>query len=109
VIVIDTLLKSDAPSGSLIDIKLEDFAGPITFSYLHSMNFATAVELGRQLNLKLPEKIRIFGIVVDKKGEIGEEISLSIKERQDSMIMALKSVIENQGNLYKPDNQWQHD
>lgn len=104
VIVLDTLLKSDAPAGSLIEIKLENFAGPRSFSYLHSMNLATAVELGRQLNLKLPEKIRIFGIVVDKKGEIGEELSLSMKERQDSIIRALKSVIENQGNLYKPDS-----
>jgi hydrogenase maturation protease len=93
VIVIDTLLKFDAPAGSLIEIKLEDFAGPKTFSYLHSMNLATAVELGRQLNLKLPDKIRIFGIVVDKKGEIGEELSVEIKERVNKIIDTLKSKI----------------
>jgi len=93
VIVIDSLLKSDTPAGSLIEIKLEDFVGLKSFSYLHSMNLATAIELGRQLNLKLPAGIKIFGIVVDRKGDIGEELSLDIKENLNKIIDTLKSKI----------------
>ncbi len=93
VIVIDSLLKSDAPAGSLIEIKLEDFTGLKSFSYLHSMNIATSIEIGRQLNIKVPEKIKIFGIVVDKKGEIGEELSVDIKKNLNKIINTLKSKI----------------
>ncbi|MEO0123147.1 MAG: hydrogenase maturation protease [candidate division WOR-3 bacterium] len=93
VIVIDSFLKPDLPPGSLIELRLEDFAGLKSFSYLHSLNFANAVELGRQLNIKLPEKIKIFGIVVDKKGTIGEEISVGLKKNLDKIMHSLKSKI----------------
>ncbi|MEO0190656.1 MAG: hydrogenase maturation protease [candidate division WOR-3 bacterium] len=93
VIVIDNFLKPDLPPGSLIELKIEDFTGLKSFSYLHSMNLADAIELGRQLNIKLPQKIKIFGIVVDKKGEIGEEISVGIKDKLDKIINILKSKI----------------
>ncbi|MEO0156152.1 MAG: hydrogenase maturation protease [candidate division WOR-3 bacterium] len=93
VIVIDSFLKPDLPPGSLIELRLEDFAGLKSFSYLHSLNFANAVELGRQLNIKLPQKIKIFGIVVDKKGAIGEEISVGLKKNLDKIMHSLKSKI----------------
>lgn len=93
VIVIDTILKPDLPIGSLIELKIEDFAGLKNFSYLHSMNLTNAVELGRQLNINLPQKIKIFGIVVDKKGEIGEEISPGLNDSLDKIINILKSKI----------------
>ncbi|MCX7994288.1 MAG: hydrogenase maturation protease [candidate division WOR-3 bacterium] len=93
VIVIDSVLDSDTPAGSVLQLKIEDFVGLKSFSYLHSINLASAIELGRQLNLKLPERIKIFGIVIDKKGEIGEEMSIEIKEKLDELVKVLKSKI----------------
>ncbi|MGB9720508.1 MAG: hydrogenase maturation protease [bacterium] len=93
VVVIDSIFQQDAPVGAVIELKIEDFAGLKSFSYVHSMNLCSAIELGRQLHLTLPERIRIFGIVIDKKGEIGEDLSPLINERLDNIILAMRSII----------------
>ncbi|MEO0185846.1 MAG: hydrogenase maturation protease, partial [candidate division WOR-3 bacterium] len=91
VVVIDSIFQQDSPVGSVIELKIEEFAGLRGFSYVHSLNLGSAIELGTQLQLTLPEKIRIFGIVIDRKGDIGETLSPLINERLDNIILALKS------------------
>jgi len=93
VVVIDSIVKPEIPVGSVIEFKPEDFNGLKTFSYLHSMSLATALELGRQLKLKLPEKVRIFGIVIDKKGNIGEEISQVLNEKLNNIVAKVESKV----------------
>ncbi|MEO0215489.1 MAG: hydrogenase maturation protease [candidate division WOR-3 bacterium] len=93
VIVIDSIVNPDKPIGDVVELKVEDFAGLKSFSYLHSMSFASAIELGRQLKLKLPEKIKIFGIVVDKKGEIGEELSPHLRKELESMLTSIRKML----------------
>jgi len=95
VIVVDSLYKPDLPAGSVIELKIGDFAGLKNFSYIHSLSLASAIELGRQLELRLPEKIKIFGITVNKKGEIGQEIEQSLKTRLKVIVETLINKIKN--------------
>ncbi len=92
-IVVDIIINPDVPVGSVSELKIEEFEGLNNFSYIHSMNLASAIELGKQLQIKLPENLKIFGIVVDKKGEIGEEMSSAVKDKLDEIIKILKSKI----------------
>lgn len=95
IVVIDSLCRPDVPDGEIIELKIEDFAGVKNFSYIHSLNFASAIELGRHLELKLPENIRIFGITVNKKGDIGQEIEESLKAKIDTIIQNIINRIKN--------------
>ncbi|MEO0138028.1 MAG: hydrogenase maturation protease [candidate division WOR-3 bacterium] len=91
VVVIDSILNTDLPVGRVVEFKIEDFTHHQCFSYLHSMNFAAAVVLGRQLNLNLPARLRLFGIVVDKKGAVGEDLSNNVKEKLNDILATLKN------------------
>lgn len=93
VILIDSVVSNELPPGEVVEFKIEDFSNLRKFSYIHSMNIATALEVGRQLNMKSPEKIKVFGIVIDKKGEIGEDLSVVVKGRLGEIINSLKSRI----------------
>lgn len=95
IVVIDNLYKPDLPDGLVIELKIEDFAGVKSFSYIHSLNFASAIELGRHLELKLPENIRIFGITVNKKGDIGQEIEQSLIAKIDTIVQDIIKRIKN--------------
>ncbi len=95
IVVIDSLYRPDVPDGEVIELKIEDFAGVKSFSYMHSLNFASAIELGRHLELKLPENIRIFGITVNKKGDIGQEIEESLKAKIKAIVQDIINRIKN--------------
>ncbi len=43
-IVIDSIIAHNLPLGDVVELKEEDFAGLKSFSYLHSMNLASAIE-----------------------------------------------------------------
>lgn len=95
IVVIDSLYKPDMPDGEVIELKIEDFAGVKSFSYIHSLNLASAIELGRHLELKLPDNIRIFGITINKRGEIGQEIDQSLKAKIKIIVKEIIKKIEN--------------
>ncbi|MGQ9701712.1 MAG: hydrogenase maturation protease [bacterium] len=95
IVVIDSLYKPDVPEGEIMELKIEDFAGVKSFSYIHSLNLASAIELGKHLELKLPDNIKIFGITVKKRGEIGQEIEQSLKKKIESIVKDIIKRIEN--------------
>ncbi len=95
VVVVDSLYRPDLPDGEVIELKIEDFAGVKSFSYMHSLNFASAIELGRHLEFKLPEKINIFGITINKKGDIGQEIEESLKVKTKAIAQDIIKRIKN--------------
>lgn len=95
IVVIDSLYKPNMPNGEVIELKIEDFAGVKSFSYIHSLNLASAIELGRHLELKLPDNIRIFGITVNKRGEIGLEIEQSLKTKIKVIVSDIIKRIKN--------------
>jgi len=51
------------------------------FSNTHSVNFATALELGRQTGLRLPNKIVTLGVEVQDVTTISEKCTPLIEEQ----------------------------
>ncbi len=94
VIVIDSIYAPEFKPGTVRQIKLEEFAGFMGLSFIHSMNLATAIEVGRQLQFPLPEKMKIFGITVDRKGMIGEQPDPEIIKEIDQIAEKIIELIK---------------
>ncbi len=62
-ILIDAMQTGEHDIGTLIKLKAEDLKGGSSMSR-HQVSFSNALELGRHLNMDLPEKIDIYGIEV---------------------------------------------
>jgi len=62
VIIIDAVQTERGHSGQIYRLGPEDFSRTKYFSSPHQINFATALELGKMLNLAMPQIITIFAV-----------------------------------------------
>jgi hypothetical protein len=60
------------------------------------MGIAEALEMGRKLQMRLPASIRIFGIGVEKKGEIGQAMDRTLEERIPAITQDLAVLVRQQ-------------
>jgi len=62
VIIIDAVQTEKGQAGQIYRMEPQDFSSAKHFSSPHQINLATALELGKMLNLAMPQKITIFAV-----------------------------------------------
>jgi hydrogenase maturation protease len=62
VIIIDAIQTEKGRAGQIYRMGPEDFSLTKHFSSPHQINLATALELGKMLNLAMPQKITVFAV-----------------------------------------------
>ena len=62
VIIIDAIQAKEGRAGSIYCMGTEDFSCTKHYSSPHQINLATALELGKMLNLAMPQKITVFAV-----------------------------------------------
>jgi len=62
VIIIDAIQTEKGRAGQIYRMETEDFSLTKHFSSPHQINLATALELGKMLDLAMPQKITIFAV-----------------------------------------------
>jgi len=62
VIIIDAVQTKEGNAGQIYRMGLQDFSSTKHFSSPHQINLATALELGKMLNLAMPQEITIFAV-----------------------------------------------
>jgi len=72
-IIIDAIQTVGGKAGQIYRLKPEAFNATRHAATPHDINFATALELGNQLNLPLPRQIDIFAIEVVDTSTFSEE------------------------------------
>ena len=62
VIIIDAIQTEKGEAGQVYRMSTEDFSLTKHLSSPHQINLATALELGKMLNLAMPQKITVFAV-----------------------------------------------
>jgi hydrogenase maturation protease len=62
VVIIDAIQTEKGQAGQIYRMGIEDFSPTKHFSSPHQINLATALELGKMLNLEMPREITVFGV-----------------------------------------------
>ncbi len=62
VIIIDAIQTEEGQAGHIYRMRTEDFALTQHLSSPHQTNLATALELGKMLNLGMPQQITVFAV-----------------------------------------------
>jgi len=62
VIIIDAIQTEKGEAGEIYRMGAEDFSSTKHFVSPHQVNLATAMELGKMLNLAMPQEITVFAI-----------------------------------------------
>ncbi len=74
-ILIDSIKTGSKPVGYLHHFDESDFINSSRMVSFHDVNFATAVEFARQLDISIPKKFSIYAVEVRETGIISETIS----------------------------------
>jgi len=80
VIIIDAIQTEKGRAGQIYRMGTEDFSLTKHFSSPHQINLATALELGKMLNLAMPQKITIFAIEAKDVTSFGEKCTPEVEK-----------------------------
>lgn len=75
VIIIDAIRTRAGQPGRIHRLSPDEFQGSPRAVWTHDVTFATALELGRQLNMDIPKEIVILGIEAADVDVFGEELT----------------------------------
>ena len=78
-IIIDAIETRESRVGQIQRLGPEAFDDARHLSSVHDVNFATALDLGRRLNMALPEQIVVFTIEVEDTSTFSEECTVEVR------------------------------
>jgi hydrogenase maturation protease len=78
-IIVDSIKTKEGKPGDLYQLSLEDFRSTLHLSSPHDINFATALELGKRLGIRVPDDIRIYAIEIEDNQTFSETCSPSVE------------------------------
>ena len=99
VIIIDAIQTEKGQAGQIYRMKTEDFSLTKHLSSPHQINLATALELGKMLNLAMPQKITVFAVEAADVATFSEKCTLKVEQ---AIPEAVKMVLQE---LSQQDNQ----
>ena len=79
-IIIDAIQTSGGETGQIYRLNSNDFNNTRHTTSTHSVNFTTALELGHNLGLALPQQIVVFAIEVADVSTFSEECTPKVKK-----------------------------
>jgi hydrogenase maturation protease len=93
VIIIDAIQTGEGKPGQIYRLEPEILANTRHAGTPHDVNLATALELGRELKLPLPQQINIFAIEVKDVTSFGEECTPEVtKAIPDCATMVMREL-----------------
>jgi len=79
-IIIDAIQTPDGKTGQIYRLNSNAFNTTRRTTLTHNVNFTTALKLGRQLGIALPQQIIVFAIEVADVSTFSEECTPEVKE-----------------------------
>jgi hydrogenase maturation protease len=80
VIIIDAIQTEKGRAGQIYRMGTEDFSLTKHFSSPHQINLATALELGKMLDLAMPQKITIFAVEAKNITSFSEKCTPEVEQ-----------------------------
>lgn len=97
-IVIDALRTGTQPVGFIHKLNYKDLIHSVRMVSFHDVNFATAVEFAKEVNIPMPEDIQVYAIEINEADHFSEELSDEVNASVDKCIqMILDDLCKPQG------------
>jgi hydrogenase maturation protease len=94
VVIIDAVQTKEGNAGQIYRMGLQDFSSTKHFSSPHQINLATALELGKMLNLAMPQKITIFAVEAKDITNFSEKCTPEVEQAIPEVVkMVLEELV----------------
>jgi len=99
VIIIDAIQTREGNAGQVYRMGIEDFSFSKRFSSPHQINLVTALELGKMLDLTMPQKITIFAVEAKDITKFSEKCTPEVERAIPGVV---KMVLEELNAKHPP-------
>jgi hydrogenase maturation protease len=92
-IIIDAIQTGKKPIGSIHMLDVSDLIHSTRMVSFHDINFATALDLSKKLDIPMPESISVYAIEVEETELISERISQKVRNSIDICVNTIRREI----------------
>ena len=85
-IIIDSIKTGKGRPGELYKLSLDDFRKATDCPSTHGIDIATALEVGKSLNCKMPDSVSIYAVEVMDNSRFSENCTEAVKARIPSIV-----------------------
>ena len=93
-IFIDAIKTKNGTPGAIYEFELSDFKETLHLSNLHDISFLTAIELGKQIDYKIPERIKIIAIEIVEDMVYSDNFSPKIEQKYEAIYKEVSEYIK---------------
>jgi len=94
-IVVDAIQTGQKPAGAIYHLQPENLLNSVRMVSFHDINFVTALEFARQMDIPMPDYISIYAIEVAETELISEEMTPAVTSAVQQCARKIVSEIEN--------------
>ena len=92
-IVIDAIKTGKHKPGEIVHFKAEEYDFTHRSAAVHDVSFFQAIELGRRMGMKIPDRIEIISIEIVENRIISEKLSPKVEAAIEPVIEKIKGLI----------------
>ena len=89
--IVDAIQLGSAPPGTVHRFSVADLASTVRRSSPHDINFATALQMGKEWGYRIPPDIRIYGIEVEELLRFSGNCTLEVAAKLDEIVKQILS------------------
>jgi hydrogenase maturation protease len=86
VLLIDAISFDGVPPGTVVRVEPGDLRTSLRIRSVHEIDLPTALALGRELGLQMPDEVQIFGIQAEDCWTLGERMSDAVRDGMDRAV-----------------------
>jgi len=95
VIIIDAIKTGRNPPGYILKLRADDIITTFRLAYIHEIDLPMALELGRKLNLSMPEKIIILAVEAENLDTFSDKLTAEVEKVIPEVIEMILDLIKN--------------
>jgi hydrogenase maturation protease len=92
VVIVDALRSGREP-GAIVRYEAREFKGGHRYGSAHSIGLHTALELGRQLGMPMPEDVTVFAVEAEDIETFGEDFSPPVAAAAEKVIDLVRAEV----------------
>lgn len=95
VIILDAIKTNNGQPGDIYHLTPKNFTETLHISSFHDVSFLNALELARQMDIKLPQKIDIIAVEIVEDLVFSDEFSPRIKDKYEHIYRKVSGMISD--------------
>lgn len=102
-IIIDAVKTGGKQPGFIHKFKYTDLIHSVRMVSFHDINFATAVEFAKKLEIPMPADITVYAVEVEETETITEELTPNVEKSIDDCVRRIIQNLDLKINIDEPD------